>query len=248
MTRRARLTAAAIAAASVLTLTLCGSPESMSPTSSTTPPSAPETTTATPTTPPPTTPAPTTTPPPRAYPVTATELGASWRPGCPVAPEQLARVEIDYVGFDGQTRRGELIVNRDLVDAVVATFAELARQRFPIERMQNVTAYPDADDELSMRDNNTSAFNCRGIPGSTSWSWHAYGRAIDINPRLNPFISRGEPAQPANSGEYVDRASRVPGMLNAGDDAVRVFTGRGWGWGGAWTNPVDYQHVELPIP
>lgn len=177
--------------------------------------------------------------------VTAADLGASWRPGCPVAPEELRRVDVDYIGFDGTTRTGQLIVHRDVVDEVVAVFAELRAQRFPIERMQNVTAYPDADDELSMRDNNTSAFNCRGIPGSTSWSWHAYGRAVDVNPRTNPFVPRGEPAQPANAGPFVDRSRQLPGMLHSGDAAVRAFTGRGWTWGGGWTNPVDYQHFEL---
>jgi hypothetical protein len=178
--------------------------------------------------------------------VTAADLGASWRPGCPVTPDQLRRVDLDYIGFDGQTHTGQLIVHQDLVDQVVAIFAELRAQRFPIERMQNVTAYADADDELSMRDNNTSAFNCRGIPGSSSWSWHAYGRAIDINPRINPFVPRGEPAQPANAGDFVDRSRQLPGMLHAGDAAVRVFTDRGWTWGGGWTNPIDYQHFELP--
>lgn len=183
--------------------------------------------------------------PARVQTVTAEELGASWRKGCPVGPDQLRRVELDHVGMDGKTHRGELIVHRDVVDDVIAIFADLARQRFPIERMRNVTAYANADDELSMRDNNTSAFNCRGIPGSTSWSWHAYGRAIDVNPLVNPFVPRGGDVEPANAGPYVDRSQSVPGMLKDGDAAVRVYTDRGWVWGGHWTNPIDYQHFEL---
>lgn len=179
-------------------------------------------------------------------PVTAEELGASWRPGCPVGPAELRRVDLDYVGRDGETHRGELIVHRDLVAQVIEIFGELQRQRFPIERMQNVTAYPGADDELSMRDNNTSAFNCRGIPGSTRWSWHAYGRALDINPLWNPFVPRGDAVQPANAGPFVDRTDRIPGMFHDGDAAVRIFTDRGWTWGGDWTDPIDYQHFERP--
>lgn len=178
--------------------------------------------------------------------VTADDLGASWRPGCPVTPDQLRRVDIDYIGFDGQAHTGQLIVHQDVVTEVVAIFARLRAQRFPIERMQNVTAYAGADDELSMRDNNTSAFNCRGIPGSTSWSWHAYGKAVDVNPKINPFVPRGEPAQPANAGQYVDRSRPIPGMFIAGDDAVRAFTDEGWTWGGGWTDPIDYQHFERP--
>lgn len=245
MSRRSRLTTAALAAAT-LVLAQCAAPDAPPPPST----STPSTSTAAPTTT--TTAAPTTTsttdapPPSRIHPVTVDELGPSWRLGCPTPPEELRRVDLDYVGFDGQTHRGELIVHQELADEVVAIFAELERQRFPVERMQAVTAYPDADDELSMRDNNTSAFNCRGIPGSTSWSWHAYGRAIDINPKINPFVPRGEPAQPANAGEFVDRTQSLPGMLHAGDPVVRLFIERGWAWGGNWTNPLDYQHFERP--
>ena len=78
------------------------------------------------------------------------------------------------------------MVHRDVVDDVIAIFADLQRQRYPIERMQTVDRYPGAQDELSMEDNNTSAFNCRPPPGNTGWSFHAYGRAVDVNPLINP--------------------------------------------------------------
>jgi D-alanyl-D-alanine carboxypeptidase len=177
--------------------------------------------------------------------VTAADLGTTWRPGCPLAPDALRRIDLDYWGFDGQTHRGQLVVHRDLTEQVVEIFAQLHRMRFPIEKMRTADHYPGADDELSMRDNNTSAFNCRDIPGSGKWSLHAYGRAIDINPKLNPYIdSRGD-IQPANAGPWVDRSRTDPGMLHDGDDVVREFTDRGWNWGGYWRTPLDYQHVEL---
>ncbi|CAM3465628.1 M15 family metallopeptidase [Mycobacterium colombiense] len=180
------------------------------------------------------------------HPVTAAELGASWRPGCPVDPAQLRRVEVDHVGFDGRTHRGELIVHQDLVPEVIAIFAQLYRLRFPIERIRAVDRYPAAEDELSMEDDNTSAFNCRGIPGSEHWSQHAYGRAIDLNPRLNPCVYATGRFEPHNAAEYVDRGRGDPGLVHDGDPAVRVFTDRGWLWGGHWTSPVDYQHFERP--
>ena len=108
------------------------------------------------------------------HPVTAADLATTWRPGCPLPPETLRRVDLDYWGFDGQTHRGQLVVHQDLTAQVTGVFGELFRMRFPIERMSTVDHYPGADDELSMRDNNTSAYNCRGIPGSDSWSLHAY--------------------------------------------------------------------------
>ena len=115
-------------------------------------------------------------------PVTVAELGASWRPGCPVGPERLRRVEIDYVGFDGQTHRGQLIVHQDLVADVIAIFEQLHRLRYPIATMRTVDHYPGADDELSMEDNNSSAFNCRPLPS---------GRGV-VSARLRPS-HRSEP-------------------------------------------------------
>ena len=194
----------------------------------------------------------TVTPPPRTpqpqpatvHPVTAADLGTSWRAGCPLPPEQLRRLELDHLGFDGQTHRGVLVVHQDLTAEVIDVFADLYRLGFPIEKMRTPDHYPNSDDELSMRDNNTSAFSCRDIPGTGSWSLHAYGRAIDINPKLNPYIDRRGDYQPANSGPWVDRARTDPGMLHDGDAAVRAFTDRGWTWGGHWRTPLDFQHFE----
>lgn len=177
-------------------------------------------------------------------PVTAAELGATWRPGCPVEPEQLRRVDVDHLGFDGQTHRGQLIVHVDLVPDVIAIFEQLHRLGYPIEKMQTVDHYADADDELSMEDNNTSAFNCRLIPGTDQWSPHAYGRAIDINTRVNPCLYASGYFEPRNAAAYLDRSRTDPGLLHVGDPAVHAFTDQGWRWGGEWTAPLDYQHFE----
>ena len=152
---------------------------------------------------------------------------------------------MDYLGFDGAITRGNLVVNEDVVDTVIAIFADLLEMRYPIERMQTVDHYPGAEDELSMRDNNTSAFNCRALPGSTNWSQHAYGRAIDINPLVNPYIDTAGNLEPATGGPYLDRTRDDLGLLHPGDAAVRAFTDRGWRWGGNWRNPIDYQHFEV---
>ncbi|CAJ1503064.1 M15 family metallopeptidase [[Mycobacterium] holstebronense] len=176
-------------------------------------------------------------------PVTAAELGPTWHRDCPVTPAQLRRVSLTYLGFDDRPHRGELIVNQELVAQVIAVFDHLYRLEFPIERMQSVAHYRGGDDELSMEDNNTSAFNCRRIPGSGNWALHAYGRAIDVNPLLNPLVDHGR-FEPRNAGVYLDRRRIEPGLLHAGDAAVRAFTDAGWRWGGNWKSPVDYQHFE----
>jgi D-alanyl-D-alanine carboxypeptidase len=232
--------ALAVAATASAVLVQCGSPPS--PPAATAPPAV-----ATPS-PSVLTPAPPTTPPTPAaatiQPVTAADLGPSWRPGCPADPRQLRRVEVNYVGFDGQIHRGALIVHEDLAAEVVAIFEQLLQLRYPIEKIRTVDNYPGAEDELSMEDNNTSAFNCRGIPGTGRWSEHAFGRAIDLNPLINPYIDRTGAFEPKNAAPYLDRNRTDPGLLHAGDPIVRVFTDRGWRWGGYWRSPIDYQHFE----
>lgn len=177
--------------------------------------------------------------------VTAADLGATWRPECPVAPADLRRVELNYTGFDGHLHRGALVVHRRVVEDVIAIFGELQQLNYPIQRMQTVDHYRGADDELSMQDNNTSAFNCRLLPGSTAWSLHAFGRAIDVNPLINPYLAADGDLQPVTAARYLDRGRDDAGILRADSPAVRVFTDRGWRWGGAWRNPVDYQHFEV---
>ncbi|KOV82305.1 M15 family metallopeptidase [Nocardia sp. NRRL S-836] len=178
-------------------------------------------------------------------PVTAKRLASSWREGCPVGPDQLRLVSLDFVGFDGAVHRGELVVNADLAAEVARVFADLYFGRFPIQRMETVEKY-GSDDDASMAANNTSAFNCRAITGGTAWSNHSYGRAIDINTVQNPYISRSGAVYPPNGAPYVDRTQNVPGMIHAGDATEQAFTTRGWTWGGSWQTPIDYQHFEKP--
>ncbi len=178
-------------------------------------------------------------------PVTAKRLASSWREGCPVGPDQLRLISLNFVGFDGAVHRGELVVNADLAAEVARVFADLYFSRFPIQRMETVEKY-NSDDDASMAANNTSAFNCRAITGGTAWSNHSYGQAIDINPVQNPYISRSGTVYPPNGAPYVDRTGNVPGMIHAGDATEQAFTTRDWTWGGFWDTPIDYQHFEKP--
>jgi len=173
--------------------------------------------------------------------VTAAELGASYHAGCPVGPEQLRRVEVPYWGFDGLTHPGTLIVNADAVDAIMRVFRELYDDRFPIRRMETVDRY-GADDHASMAADNTSAFNCRLVAGTSHWSAHAYGQAIDINTIENPYV-QGSYVSPPAGAAFMDRSNVRPGMAYRGGDLVDAFAAVGWQWGGRWSDP-DYQHFS----
>lgn len=168
--------------------------------------------------------------------------GVSWRPGCPVAFVGLRLLRLTYWGFDGHAHQGELVVNADAVAPVRSAFRALFADRFPVRRMSTVEAY-GGDDERSMRADNTSAFNCRLVPGTKVWSQHAYGRAVDLNPLENPEVSNGAVDPPA-AAPWADRSRSDPGMIRHGDAAWQAFTAVGWTWGGDWSAPSDYMHFS----
>ena len=123
--------------------------------------------------------------------------GRSMRPGCPVGYDELVLLTMSYVGFDGADHTGEMVVHRDVADDVVSVFRTLHDQRFPIRRMSLVddfgpgpTPAEGADDDASMAADNTSAFNCRNVAGSSRPSEHSLGTAIDLNPLENPYVMR----------------------------------------------------------
>jgi hypothetical protein len=154
----------------------------------------------------------------------------------------LRAVDVSFWGYDGRVRTGRLIVAASLAEQMVSIMRDLYDARFPIERMEPVDAY-GGDDDDSMAANNTSAFNCRPVTGGSAWSEHSYGRAIDVNPLVNPYV-RGSTVLPPGGRAYVDRSLDAPGMIHAGDEVVDAFAARGWKWGGYWGSPTDYQHFS----
>jgi D-alanyl-D-alanine carboxypeptidase len=199
-----------------------------------------------PATTPPTSAAPTTTVPSFSSAVGAIDAGRlpySWRPGCPVAVEDLRLLTLTYWGFDDRSHQGELVVHRRYADAIVSVFAQLFDARFPIERMELVDAY-EGNDDRSMVANNTSAFNCREVAGRPGvLSEHSLGGAIDINPLINPWVHYGK-VDPPEGAQYADRNTPWKGAIYADDVVVRAFAAIGWGWGGAWPDSHDYQHFS----
>ncbi len=169
--------------------------------------------------------------------------GVSWHEGCPVALRDLRLVTVSRWGFDGKARTGKLVVHEDVAAGVLAVMRKLFEARYPIRRMRLIDAY-GASDFRSIEAGNTSAFNCRRATGSSSWSQHAYGLALDLNPIENPYVEGGR-VYHAASERYVDRSKRLPGMIHAGDPVVAAFASIGWGWGGSWSGNVkDYQHFS----
>jgi poly-gamma-glutamate synthesis protein (capsule biosynthesis protein) len=167
-------------------------------------------------------------------------------PGCPLRWSDLRYLQMTYVGFDGKTHTGEMVVHASHARAVTEVFRQVYDARWPIRGMRLVDDY--GDDDRSMAANNTSGYNCRRVAGTDSWSAHAYGAAIDVNPVQNPDVTGSSIGPPAGRRfALIDRSAgaHVPaGTIRAGDVVVSAFAGIGWEWGGTWSKSKDYQHFS----
>lgn len=169
--------------------------------------------------------------------------GVSWREGCPVGLGRLRIVRATHLDFRGRAKQGSLVVHERYAHGMLDVLRRLWAKRFPIRRMELIDRY-GGDDHRSMARDNTSAFNCRFVNGTTRWSMHAYGKAIDINPRENPYVA-GDFVSPPEGRPFADRSRRRPGMIFRREVVKNSFDRIiGWKWGGLWPNPTDYQHLS----
>jgi poly-gamma-glutamate synthesis protein (capsule biosynthesis protein) len=185
--------------------------------------------------------------------------GSSWHATrrCP-ARNDLALLTVPYLDFNGQPRTGQLIVAKSVAGTVAGAFMDIFRSgKFRIEKMNLIDNYSvrdvkgkavrEASDDESMKDSNTSAFNCRFKSGSMELSAHAKGIAIDINPVQNPFISRSGkvfPKEGSNYDEERERTGDIVGIIVDGDVVTKAFRDRKWTWGADWKSSTDYQHFS----
>lgn len=165
----------------------------------------------------------------------------------PVSLDDLRYVHIRYVDFEGAEQEGELLVHRLVADDVLTVFYTLFEARYPLASVRLVDDFGEAfDDNVSMSQNNSSAYCCRRVTGSRKFSLHAYGLAIDINPVQNPYVN-GRKVSPEEGRPYVDRTLGERGMITHDDLCYRLFTGLGWTWGGDFAGDPDYQHFSKDL-
>ena len=173
-------------------------------------------------------------------------MGKSYKEECTTPREELRYLRVLHYNKVGEELQGELVCHKDIADDLLAIFRELYQAKYPIERMVLIDEY-DADDEASMRANNTSAFNFRKASGMRTLSKHSTGMAIDINPLYNPLVKHREGrtrVYPSNATPYIDRTQDFPYKIVKGDLCYRLFKKYGFSWGGDWKSSKDYQHFE----
>jgi D-alanyl-D-alanine carboxypeptidase len=174
-----------------------------------------------------------------------------WHPGCPVPLSQLRVLTVSYLGFDGRTHQGQLVVNENAVAPLTQVFRRLYAMHFPVRHMQLSDTYgpvsgqpPDQDVTASFECRQASSSPCTGTAntGNGNWSEHAYGEAVDLNPVENPYVGCGV-TRDSSSEPFLDRNRIRRGMVTAA--VVDAFRSVGWGWGGAWTGSTqDYMHFS----
>ena len=169
----------------------------------------------------------------------------AWPEGYPVPPAELVFIKLLYWGFDQAEHTGCLIIHRKLAQDILEIFYELYLHHFPVEQVRPIYEF-DNDDDASMEANNTSAFCCRAITGRPGiFSQHAFGQAIDINPRINPYVKESKNlVLPPSGREFVDRKKPTIGKITPGSLVHTLFSKRGWDWGGNWRDLQDFQHFE----
>ena len=173
-------------------------------------------------------------------------MGKSYKEECTTPREELRYLRVLHYNKVGEELQGELVCHKDIADDLLAIFRELYQAKYPIERMVLIDEY-DADDEASMRADNTSAFNFRKASGMRTLSKHSTGMAIDINPLYNPLVKHREGrtrVYPSNATPYIDRTQDFPYKIVKGDLCYRLFKKYGFSWGGDWKSSKDYQHFE----
>jgi hypothetical protein len=174
--------------------------------------------------------------------------GTTWKPGCPVPISDLRLLRFNYVGFDGETKRGPMVVNATVAEDVLSVFEELFEAGFPLKRVALAKEYKPKRDDPSRHRSVTASFNCRPVittdgPQQTL-SQHSYGFAVDVNPLQNPEVSLEGRVRDKAAKIYRDRTLDLPGMIHADDVVVRAFAAIGWKWGGDWSSMKDYMHFS----
>lgn len=170
--------------------------------------------------------------------------GKSFPENCTVKREDLRYLKVLHYNLKGEILTGEMVCNEKIATDMIQIFAELFQKKYPIEKIRLIDDY-NADDEQSMRDNNSSCFCFRTVAGSNDLSLHALGMAVDINTLYNPYIrikNSKKVIQPSNAEIYCDRSKQFDYKIEPDDDCCKAFKKHGFLWGGDWKAYKDYQH------
>lgn len=148
-------------------------------------------------------------------------------------------IAVRYYSTDGKIHQGQLLTNKKISAKLNALFQKMLEQHFPIAKVIPIVKY-HWNDNASMADNNSYSFCYRNV----SYSKHAKGLAVDINPYFNP-VRWKEPYtyrqdKPLGAVYNPD----VPGTFAPTSSIVIAFREAGFRWGHTFTRNYDDHHFE----
>lgn len=161
-------------------------------------------------------------------------------------------VPVEFYNQDQELSKGEVVVHMAVVGDIKKLFSLIKREQFPLTSVNpiHLEAYQWSDAK-SMAADNTSAYNFRTVTGARVLSYHALGRAIDINPKCNPYVRDLKQKifiDPPGARYLPDAPCALSWQNPSGAKIIKLMKSLGWSWGGSWENPKDYQHFEKRSP
>lgn len=151
--------------------------------------------------------------------------------------DKLELIDVFYLSTDDKIHKGQIITNRQIADNIREVFSYMLKKGFVIEKAIPIVRY-GWNDSLSMDDNNSYSFCYRNV----SFSKHAEGLAIDINPRFNPLRWKNSDNTDQPVGAVSD--TTVNGTLYPDHPVVNEFRRLGFRWGHTFTKYYDDHHFE----
>jgi len=159
------------------------------------------------------------------------------------APEkiisQLKLINVRYYSTDKKIHQGQVLTNREIADDIEFLFRYMYSEKFPIAKAIPIVKY-NWDDEASMQDNNTSSFCYRDV----SFSKHARGMAIDINPYFNPVRWKAGYENRLNKPVGAHFNPSIPGTFYRQNSVVQEFKKLGFHWGHDFKMKFDDHHFD----
>jgi len=152
---------------------------------------------------------------------------------------QLVLLEVKYYSMDGKIHQGQLLTNKLIADDLTEVFEFILQEKFPLGKVIPAVKY-GWNDELSMEDNNSYSFCYRNL----SYSKHAKGMAIDINPRLNPVRWHKEYSYRKDMPKSGTYNPEVPGTFTPQHPVVLKFKALGFTWGRHFKRNMDDHHFQ----
>jgi hypothetical protein len=152
---------------------------------------------------------------------------------------QLELFDVLYYSTDSKLHKGQILTNKKLVVDLKTVFNEMYDEKFVVAHAIPIVKY-DWDDNVSMQDNNSYSFCYR----NSSFSKHAIGMAIDINPYFNPVCWKGNLENRISKPIGARHDTTVNGTFYSTHPILKEFRRLGFRWGHNFTAKFDDHHFE----